>query len=347
LAETLVLNSPIDFLQQHDTDEDRPAWEQTAQTEVSKSWNAQRKDLDPLFPAGPCDVLTWQSRRVRLHADDAHVVGVLVTNGDKIATKNQFADPLTAYRYSRNQSSKNDVVHMARELDPSLTVWRGLESLLVREGVRKESSGKDPADIQPKNIEWLHEMQHDLGGTTRHVTVELVGVGYGAQQATVANTITSQLPFALNVLAQDAPLLHKELIDTVEKTEAAATSLGQFAGRLAQAAGAAYAFNVDAKEALLHDLAPKFTGWLARVSTEVTPEILRTEWEQQVKDEVLTRAKVLTSSATPHVFAGRLDGERLVSAATAQSLLLGALRRQLPLAHPIPANSAPSKGAAA
>ncbi|GAB3752701.1 type I-E CRISPR-associated protein Cse1/CasA [Zhihengliuella somnathii] len=346
LEETLVLNSPAEFLQRHDLDEDMPAWEQEPQTQISKGWNAQLKDLEPLFPAGPCDVLTWQSRRVRLHADNDRVFGVLVTNGDKIATKNQFADPMTAYRYSRNQSTKTETVHMARELDPELTLWRGLEALLVREGVRKESSGKEPADIQPKNIEWLHEVHPVFGDAARRVAVELVGVEYGPQQSTITNTITSQLPFALDVLAQDTPLLHKELIDTVEKTEAAATSLGQFAGRLAQAAGAFYEFNVGAKEALLHDLAPKFTEWLATIAADSDVESRRTSWEQQVKNEVIARARILTASASPQAHAGRSDGERLVSAATAHGQLLGALKKHLPLAHSVAATTT-QKGEAA
>ena len=86
------------------------------------------------MPDGPVDLLTWQSRRIRLHLTGHHVTAVLITNGDRAINKNQFNDPMTAYRHSKNQSSKSLTVHMPQEPDDELPLWRGLKPLSIRAG---------------------------------------------------------------------------------------------------------------------------------------------------------------------------------------------------------------------
>ncbi len=174
LRETLLLNTPVRGLQKGaEEDRDLPAWEREPAT-------AEPRHEEASTPTGPCDVLTWQSRRIRLHLTGEYVTGVLISNGDKIENKNQFADPMTAYRYSRNQSSKAKQVFMAQEHDEAMTAWRGLAPLLSRESVVEPQRKGEPIGKQPQTVEWLHELRSDQH-IERNIPVsaELIGAVYG------------------------------------------------------------------------------------------------------------------------------------------------------------------------
>ncbi|GAB3620819.1 type I-E CRISPR-associated protein Cse1/CasA [Glutamicibacter endophyticus] len=328
LAETLLYNTPAEFILEHsDAEQDLPAWEREAHTSMP------RHETD-MMPDGPCDLLTWQARRVRLHWSAGEVTGALVTNGDKVIFKNQFEDPMTAYRYSKNQSSKTATVHMPRDLDPSLTVWKGLEALLTREDVRRSTAKDQPADIPPETVSWLRGFQGDRNLVGKQVVVELIGVQYGAQMSSITNTISSKIPLQLGTLMDDSALRHKDLVDVIEQTEKAATALGQFGGNLKDATGDRYEFDANLKESLLQDLSAQFTNWIASIDHESSVEGKRREWEGLVREATLTSARRLVRSSSPQTLIGKIRDTRVVSAATAYELLSSVLNKLLPLTRP-------------
>lgn len=337
LAETLLLNtSPAAIRQAPDEEPDLPAWERSPHTAAPRHDEAST-------PTGPCDALTWQSRRIRLHLTGEQVTGVLISNGDRIVTKNQFQDPMTGYRYSKNQSSKSQTVFMPRELQDELTVWRGVPALLVREGV-VPTSEKTPLDRQPATVEWLHRIDREDFPEGRLVHAELVGAIYGAQQATHANTISSTVPFQLNLLTASDVGLARAAVDAIDAALNATLALGQFSGALAQAAGGDYAFDPGARQSALHALDSAFADWLVRLGPSTNLAVHQARWQRTVRGVVLERAKVLLDGTNPAAMAGRLIGEerpRLVSASTAWSQLMRRLAERLP--HTAPDTTPPAE----
>lgn len=328
LAETLLYNTPAEFLLEHsDPELDLPAWERDVHT------STPRHETE-MMPDGPCDLLTWQARRARVHWDDDEVTGALITNGDKVIFKNQFDDPMTAYRYSSNQSSKTTPVHMPRDLDPSLTVWRGLEALITREGIKRSTAKDQPADIPPENVNWIRGFQGDRRLVDKHVIVELVGVQYGAQMSSITNTISSKIPMQLATLMDDSALHHKDLVDVIEQTEKAATALGQFGGNLKDATGDRYEFDAGLKESLLQELSAHFTDWIAGINLDSSVEDERRKWEKLVRQAALSNARRLVNSSSPQTMIGKLRDSHIVSAASAYEMLRSTLNKILPLAHP-------------
>ncbi|GAB3194464.1 type I-E CRISPR-associated protein Cse1/CasA [Nesterenkonia suensis] len=330
LAETLMLNTtPKAIRQASDKEPDLPAWERPPHTPSPRHSEAST-------PTGPCDVATWQSRRIRLHLTGDQVTGVLISNGDRIVTKNQFEDPMTGYRYSRNQSSKSQSVFMAREHQDELTVWRGVPALLVREGV-VAASGKTPLDHQPATVEWLHGIGREDFPEGRLVHVELVGAVYGAQQSSYANTISSTVPCQLNLLTAQDSSLAKAAVDAVTSALDATLALGQFAGALAQAAGGDYAFNPTIRQTALHALDASFADWLIRLGPHTDLGAHQSQWHRTVRGVVLDHARILLDGANPSAMTGRLIGDerpRLVSASTAWSELMRRLADTLPQSSP-------------
>lgn len=329
LQETLLLNTPVMLLQTTaETGKDLPVWERAVATAEPRYEGAST-------PTGPCDVLTWQSRRIRLHLTGDAVTGVLISNGDKIENKNQFADPMTAYRYSRNQSSKAKQVFMAQEHDEAMTAWRSLAPLLSRQRVVEPQRKGEPIGKQPQTLEWLHELKSDRQiCDDTPVSIELVGAVYGAQQSSVTNTISTSLPFALAFLLAGDTALDRAAVEAAAVSMGATVALGQFAGGLLQAAGADYEFRPEPRAAVLHRLEIHFRQWLLRLVPGTDSESHSRSWQRRVRHEVITEAQALLRSANPRAYVGRLEGDekpRLISASTLWNRLNRRLDEQLPL----------------
>lgn len=329
LEETLLLNTPAGALRRaFEENEDLPVWERGLVTAAPRHEEAS-------MPTGPCDLLTWQTRRIRLHVEGGAVVGVLVSNGDKPENKNQLQDPMTAYRYSEPQSKKaKRTVYMPQAHDEELPLWRGVGPLLTREGI----DGNTPSGIPPTTVQWFQELRADGDvGQTQPVTVELLGAVYGAQQSSFANTISTSLPATWDMLTEQEPRLSAAAISAARVALQAAVPLGRFAGGLLQAAGGEYAFQPSARADLLHQLQHNYERWLRALTSTADVPSMERKWQTSVRAAALAQAKHLLDSASPQVHIGRYtgdDGSRLVSAATLWNQLLGQLNKELPLSAP-------------
>lgn len=323
LAETLILNTAVDKVFSDEMDQDLPVWEREPTTAAGRGAEV---------PAGPCDLLTWQIRRVRLFAENDRVTGVLVANGDKVELKNQFADPMTAYRYSPNQSKGGSPVHFPRTHNESRTLWRSIEPLLTRAGVADGPA--ETTDRQPDTVRWLHSFEDprvvDDLPADREVNVELIGMTYGPQDATITGTFHEVLPLRLEVLYTSDPTVAHLMVSAAQTTMAAAVALGRFAGTLLQAAGGTYEFRVHSTERVLASLDEPFKRWLAEINTSDAVDEQRRRWFAQVRRQLTVQAQELVRSAGPRALIGREDADgRLVTAATAWSTLMFSLRESL------------------
>lgn len=344
LHQTLLLNTPAEWLRERLKD-DLPVWERPPVT-------AEPRNAQASTPIGPCDVLTWQSRRIRLHVTDGVVTGVLVSNGDKIKNKNQYEDPMTGYRYSRNQSSKAETVFMPQEHDPDLTIWRGLAPLL--QGNDKDTQRKgEPEGKRPQTIQWLSTLRQDELNEDQVVSIELIGITYGPQQSSVTHTFSVSLPFKLGILVQANSDFTDVIVNSAKAALRATVALGQFAGGLLQAAGGDYQFQSSPRMAALQKLEAHFTEWLEYLTPHTDLIEHQSRWQQRVRGVVLDHAQQQLNAAGPQAMIGRyLGGEdkpRLVSASTLLGGLLNKLKTELPLAtqhnHDV-SHEQPEKGAA-
>ncbi|KTR37911.1 type I-E CRISPR-associated protein Cse1/CasA [Rothia kristinae] len=336
LAETLILNTAAASVFTERMEADLPVWEQTAQTAAPRGVET---------PTGPCDVLTWQIRRIRLFHEGERVTGVLVSNGDRVELQNQFADPMTGYRWSRNQSSKTTVVHMPGAHSQERTLWRGLTALLAREGVVTPRKGEH-LPLQPKTIEALHQFSEHYPEelNRRQVGLELVGMIYGTNDAVVVHTVHEEIPLRLGVLLDRSPRSAELIVSSAEATAQAAVRLGQFAGMLELAIGGDYVFQEHTRDAALQELAEEFRRWLEEITPDTDYGAARDRWFETVETAVLRHAGILLRGAGPRALTGRIDADgRLTTAATAMSILRAQLRKELPRTGAAPRTQDPAQ----
>lgn len=329
VLETLLLNTTAQALT---NPQDKPVWERAPYGPDSRETVGENPE-----PQGPVDLATWQSRRIRLHAEGSRVTGVVLANGDRIpdAGANVLGDDMTPYRFSANKSKKNLDVYFPRPYDVNRTMWRAFDSLVVAE-TDGGFSGKDKAPKRPRNLDSLAMLSQVIDEVPKILSLDLVTVEYGPQASSVATTYASRMSLPVVLLLEQSEQLRSEVRAMAKSTHEAAIALGRFAGELFDAAGGTYEFQPAATDRVLAELEPAFNQWLGKLaSPEGADELkeLTKLWQTSAREAIDAHARILLRGAGPKAMVGRVESaetSRVVSAATYYQKLQNSLNKLFP-----------------
>lgn len=173
--------------------DDCPAWERDSETETG-----DRKIV------GYLDLLTWQSRRIRLipttDGDGAITVRrVVIVKGEQFpgGQSERFGkETMLAFRI--DPKTKTGDPNPALSFQPGKALWRDSMTLLQS----KEGEGE-----RPKMLEWLNDLVGE-GYLDRRAVVPLAAYGLGSDQSKIFFWRTEQLPLPLACL-DDEKLLYR------------------------------------------------------------------------------------------------------------------------------------------
>ena len=310
--------------------QDKPVWERelpdTAAPRAYKGGDPTKYKDEPAPAAGMCEILTWQSRRVRLFPENGRVTGVLVSNGDKWFDRNTYTDPLTAYRFSKNQSTQTNPVWMPKAHSAERTLWRGVDALLMRLDSSQIKQDK-PAPV----IRQISSGKYFPAGAKANV--QLVGMVYGNQSAVIEGTIDESLSLELALLTEQGARISTTVRENIQITMDAAIALGQYAGNLLRAAGKEYEFRPSVTESILHRMEDEFRSWLADLSVSDDVSAQAAKWQSKVRRILEGEADQLAVSAGPKAAIGTIYDEQLYNTAKARRQFGGRLYKLLPLAY--------------
>lgn len=335
MMETLLYCLDYEQLTSESFEHDLPVWERpepdTAAPRAYTGGSAAAYKDEPGPASGMCEILTWQSRRIRLHHDGERVTSVLVSNGDKWLDRNTYTDPLTGYRYSSNLSSKTRAVWMPQPHSSERTLWRGADALLTRHTPDSEKQNKLAPVIRQLGLGRYFD-------TDSVAKVQLVGVEYGTQNSFVENIISDSVQLDLSLLTESGKDAAQMVCENIKATMDIAVALGQFAGNLLKAAGKEYEFQADVTESLLHRMEDAFRQWIVLQRSSENIDFQKKEWQDKVRRFVEEEADFLTVNAGPKAMMGTMKkdsskNEVLYSAAHARRQFEGHLRKHLPLAY--------------
>ncbi|MFI8404944.1 type I-E CRISPR-associated protein Cse1/CasA [Streptomyces sp. NPDC085463] len=331
LRETLLLNlvaaDAVDF----DTNglPDLPAW---------------RRELGPQgaerLPAGLCDLYTWQSRRLRLHADADAVTAVVLGYGDPLSARNMHTrEPMTAWRRSPAQEKKHGepLVYLPREHAPERSAWRGLASLVAdREQNRPDGSGP-PSHLRPKILDWTARL------VTRRklkrgflIRARVIGMVYGTQQSVVDEVVDDHLTMDVILLHEQDRDYAIQAIDAVKDAELAVNTLGDLATDLERAAGSENESpRLIARDCAFAELEGPYRTWLAHLGQAEDPFEQREAWKAQVHAILTRHGRQLVAEAGDAAWQGRLvpskQGNLWLNSALAENWFRARLRKNLGL----------------
>lgn len=248
--------------------DDLPVWER----EREKQPVGQRDDI---YPHGLADMLTWQSRRVRLIDGGNSVIGVVLCQGDRLGEKKtsafanaQVREPMGVWRFSEPQTRKNKrVTYMPRKHDPSRAIWQGITSLLP-EFPGKLATYKEvrvEASLPPAVVRWVGWLLSN-GYLPESTTYRLRSCGYeyGDQESYFAEAISDYLAVPPRLLTgKDQKSLY--LVKTgMELLDELASAIASLAGNLQRAMGAedTSLATRTTRERFYSEIDSQFRAWL-------------------------------------------------------------------------------------
>lgn len=313
--------------------DDLPAWEQ----------NGNAYGVEGRLPSGCADIFTWQSRRVRLKAKADEVIGLILTNGDKLDSFNMNkVEPMTGWRRSPNQEKKLGItpVYLPATHFANRALWRGLDSVFSR-----SSDEESKTFLLPGIIAWAEHLSDANGRSyfewNRLLHLHAIGFEYGTQNSVIVEAIDDKLDMNPYLFSPEGASLVNLARQCVERTDEAVFSLGRFAANLCQASGGegnlVTGAREDAKAEAYYEIDSVFRSWFARLGPQSNPSEARDEWHRQARTVLKSIASELMEEASPGAIVGTAikdsKGNPLwMTAAKAEAMFFGSLCKALPIA---------------
>lgn len=299
LFETILLNTPI-VSQGLDRD-DRPQWRRAVAT---PEWAVR--------PArGLLDLLTWQSRRIRLLPDTDEqgrtvVRHVVLTAGDRLTVLPEAVEPHTAWRQVDHPRPGNPPRWPIRH-QPGRAAWRGMAALLT---TRPEATDKVSTAAmldQLGNLRAEGRVPEDL-----RLQVLTVGLSYGNQSAVIEDVMSDTLPLPVAALADGSPAreLLLQVADQAERLRMAANDLGDDLRRAGGGDKLPWDRSLRLGEELVHEFTPVVRRMLAGLQREPHRWAeARQAWKATARRLALAAAEPAIVAAPPTAFLGRPRSE--------------------------------------
>jgi len=255
--------------------------------------------------------LTWQSRRVRLHVQDGHVVDALVSNGDRIRVRNQDnVETMSGWRRSAPQEKKHgeEPVYLPRTHNPERAIWRGLASLIAASDVvMGRRTGAQT--LIAANVSWVGDLRaHEQVDPDAAVTLHTVGVQYGTHNAFIEAVISDRLTLHAEIL--HAPELQDCAQRAVRIVDAVVQRIGVLAANLARASGRdGDGDRSRAMEQCLQRFDPVYRSWLIDL-TSTSLEDHEATWRHRARGLALAMGEEMLMAAPRLALRGRVVTDR-------------------------------------
>ncbi len=256
--------------------------------------------------SGLLDLLTWQSRRVRLLAEvhdgqEVVVSRVVLTAGDRLRGLPEY-EPHTAWRREdkpkAGQSPQRPLRHRS-----GIAVWRGLQSLLA---TREASGAAQTSSLLLRQLAELGDLQ--VISPDLRLQVLAVQVFYGNQFAVVQDVFVDLIPLPISALPEDNPV--RELLVTVAlqagELQKAANHLDDHLREAAGGERTPWDRSQRLGDTLVQDLTPvvrRLLSGLQRDPEQV--EAAGQAWRATARQRSLTAAAQALAAAPMRAFAGR------------------------------------------
>ncbi len=322
LAETIRLNTPIDRLRP----EDRPQWRGELST---PKWEER--------PArGLLDLLTWQSRRIRLVCEDdcrgngARIGHVVLTAGDRLSVLPEY-EPHTAWGRPA-KPKKGDPPRIPLRHKHSRECWRGLTALLATE---REAQSADKSTL----VLLRQLADKSLLPEGYPLQVMIAGMKFsGGGSGAIADVVKDRLPLPLAALPEEAPA-RGVLLEVVDNAEQLQDATNQLEYNLRRCSGGGE-IKKGTGQRLGDSLIHRFTPLVRRILVELQREPHRLDdvvdrWRKMACRLCFAHVEPALSSMPPTAFRGRVIQEcdrqtkKVIQPSIAEALYKARVRKVL------------------
>jgi CRISPR system Cascade subunit CasA len=279
--------------------------------------NPQKKERRP---TGYTELLTWQSRRVRLFPDDENasslVKGILYSYGDVFDKSNMFIEQMTGWHLSTQGNNKGNFIPNRHGEERSL--WRDLSSILPQ-----ATNGSDGNNLNPGVIQWLALLKERNVLPSNIIQLCAVGFHFGAMDAKVEAMTADTLSLHAGILMEIGNEWVSIITKLLQLTDSCVKQLSFLAADLAKASGDSDSLHHTsgagstsaAKAEAYFRLDEPFRKWLANIDPIQTDiDVAEQEWKNIVKQILLQLGEEITQQSGEKAIAGRWVKERLYTA---------------------------------
>lgn len=326
LAETLLMNMiPNDQynkveLKEIDWEKDIPCWERgsykaTSRGAVDLGSIRENREYEPLVN-GPVDLMTWQARRVRLHAQEGKVVGVTLAQGDRISSFNRYLiEPMTTWRFS-GPDGKRPSGYVAKPHEPSEFFWQGLPATLGQmTGMKPVFNAQGVPEYRSGAlIRWMG-LLHRAGIISQKqlIPVRAIGMKYH-QKSKVTEVFDDRLLLPVSLLIDDAGRARTHLRIALQATVEVAEALGSFAINALEASGKKYSSDPRQRaaqrrsdkrreiESVYFMLDESFRRWIAQLTSDKHDHLK--SWRSELERIITVRRLEILRPVGTHAFIG-------------------------------------------
>ena len=259
LYETLLRNMAFPTEQDALREEQQPCWERE-QVRAEQS-------VKIVMPKNQAELLTLQSRRILLKRSETvpGVVGYEVLGGDYWDSENAFGEQMTLW--SRTSKKNEKMTYKPQQHEAGKQLWREIPSML------------DPEGRKPGVLTWNQQLQSlRILSRKEQIVLNMVGIRYDNQEASVKDVYTDQLAMQLAVLDELSRPWTVRINQEVERCEKAAERIGILCKELKLAGGLDYnqvkgfkemqKVTEDARAQFYFAVDQPFRQWLQKIDPE-------------------------------------------------------------------------------
>ena len=275
LYETLLRNMAFPTEQDALREEQQPCWERE-QVRAEQS-------VKIVMPKYQAELLTLQSRRILLKRSETvpGVVGYEVLGGDYWDSENAFGEQMTLW--SRTSKKNEKMTYKPQQHEAGKQLWREIPSML------------DPEGRKPGVLTWNQQLQSlRILSRKEQIVLNMVGIRYDNQEASVKDVYTDQLAMQLAVLDELSRPWTVRINQEVERCEKAAESIGVLCKELKLAGGLDYnqvkgfketqKVTEDARAQFYFAVDQPFRQWLQEIDPEQDdPDEAVLRWQAQAR----------------------------------------------------------------
>ena len=269
LYETLLRNMAFPTEQDALREEQQPCWERE-QVRAEQS-------VKIVMPKNQAELLTLQSRRILLKRSETvpGVVGYEVLGGDYWDSENAFGEQMTLW--SRTSKKNEKMTYKPQQHEAGKQLWREIPSML------------DPEGRKPGVLTWNQQLQSlRILSRKEQIVLNVVGIRYDNQEASVKDVYTDQLAMQLAVLDELSRPWTVRINREVERCEKAAESIGVLCEELKLAGGLDYSqvkkVKEDARAQFYFAVDQPFRQWLQEIDPEQDdPDEAVLRWQAQAR----------------------------------------------------------------
>jgi CRISPR system Cascade subunit CasA len=292
LFETLLLN--LAFLKdgQYVWDYAPPVWESPVKDD-------ERTEIP--MPEGPAALLTLQSRRIQLVAENGYVMKCKLLGGDFFTGFNLFNEQMTLWK---NTAKKDGVPKFRpKRHDPAIQMWRNMASL----------SSQDDDFHRPGIVSWISRLRNEGIISNIPVRLQAVSVIYDSKNCSVVDVYGDTMMLNTDLLSAPGKEWMDRIIQEVKYTEKLVDYLEWFANDIGKAAGgsSSYSGGRSAKEEAYFIIDKPFRKWIASINLASDKNTVCAEWRKFVKFTVLRIGEDVITNAGPSAFTGRIMKEKI------------------------------------